>query len=118
MRVLRILITGSRDWSDYELIETVLSTWKDWPVIFVSGACPTGADRMGEEIAKKLGWDIELHPANWAELGKRAGFVRNSDMVARGADFCVAFIKDGSKGASMTARIAQEAGIHTTTYTA
>lgn len=117
---MRVLITGSRDWSwlDQGIIETTLSKWwreagypKD--VTLVSGACPTGADRMAEVEAIKLGFALELHRADWQEYGKRAGFIRNSEMVKSGADICFAFIKDGSRGASHTADLAEKAGIPT-----
>lgn len=79
----------------------------------VSGNCPTGADRMGEEAAADLGLSVELHPADWNLHGKRAGFVRNAEMVNSGIDLCIAFCKDESRGASMTIKLAKDKGIKT-----
>ena len=44
-------------------------------------------------LQKKLGWVLETHPADWAQYGKPAGFIRNKKMVDLGANICLAFIK-------------------------
>lgn len=114
---MRILITGSRDWLDFEFIKEKLVAFTENvsgdSVTLVSGHCPTGADFMAEQVAKSLGWIVETHSADWTMYGKRAGFVRNDHMVKLGADLCLAFIKDGSKGATMCSTLAEKAGIRT-----
>lgn len=110
----RVLITGSRTWDDRDQIRAALQeAWREsvGPFILVSGACPTGADFIGESLCAEVGIEVERHPADWDLYGKRAGFVRNAEMVDLGADLCLAFIRDGSKGASMTAGLAEKAGI-------
>ncbi|WP_277212545.1 DUF2493 domain-containing protein [Isoptericola croceus] len=111
---MRILVTGSRTWDDDETIRRALTGAAGVvasQVTLVSGACPRGADAIAERVARELGWHVERHPADWQQHGRRAGYLRNAAMVAAGADVCVAFIRDGSRGASMTARLAHQAGI-------
>lgn len=112
---MRLLITGSRDWTDelaiMQAISDVAIPPEAWTL--VSGACPTGADRIAEQFAEGLGMTLELHPAEWEKYGKRAGFKRNDEMVDLGADICLAFIKNRSKGATHTAHFAERAGIPT-----
>lgn len=111
----RILITGSRTWDAPDVIKRALFDHGRFGDTLVSGACPTGADAEAERYWQGFG-PIERHPADWKAHGKRAGFVRNSEMVKLGADRCLAFIRDGSKGASMTADLAARAGIETIIY--
>lgn len=104
---MRILITGSRNWNDEEVIKEALKdAFTGYATTLVSGACPTGADAMCEKIAEEMGWTVERHPADWEKYKKKAGFIRNSFMVGLGADICYAFIRDGSRGASGTAELA------------
>jgi len=112
----RVLITGSREWNNISLIKSELNKLFDnWgtEVILISGHCPKGADAICENIGKELGWTLEIHPADWAQYGKPAGFIRNKNMVDLGADICLAFIRNGSRGASSTAKLAEEANIKT-----
>lgn len=115
---MRLLVTGSRNWTNIDAIQQILEAWwehvgKVDEVTLISGACPTGADTLCEQIAEELGWTVERHPADWKTHGKKAGFLRNSEMVNSGPDYCIGFVKDGSKGATMTINLAKEAGIPT-----
>jgi hypothetical protein len=119
----RVLVTGSRDWDDVETIWHALAdALRDIPIdretVIVHGACPRGADWHADRWATKYGATIERHPANWGLEGKRAGFIRNARMVNLGADLCLAFIRNGSRGASHTARLAEGAGIPVRRWTA
>lgn len=117
----RILITGSRDWDLYNPVASALyAVWTELGqpanALLISGACPRGADFIAETVWAKAGLPIERHPADWNTLGRRAGFVRNAEMVNSGPHICLAFIRNGSKGASHTKKLAENAGIPVRTY--
>lgn len=122
---MRVLVTGSRDWKSWETVWDALymQVAEGWEtgITVVHGACPTGADYEAGRWCRMIanyGWpvDEEPHPADWNRYGKSAGFRRNAEMVNLGADLCLAFIRNNSKGASMTADLAQKAGIETRIY--
>jgi hypothetical protein len=112
MPPMRILVTGSRSWTDEEMIRNLLAAAdrKEGPHTLVHGGA-RGADTVAGEIAQELGWTVEVHKADWERDGRAAGILRNHKMVNLGADLCLAFIKDNSKGASHCARLARLAGI-------
>lgn len=104
-RAYRVLVTGSRTWGDPDAVGRALGDAaraaagadRDRLVV-VHGDCPAGADRFARNWARKAGTSglpvaEEGHPADWARHGtRRAGFIRNAEMVAAGADVCLAFI--------------------------
>lgn len=117
----RLLVTGSRNWDDVTTIKLALNKAVNYlgdQVTLVHGACPIGADDIADDLFTyaNLG-PVEAHPADWNTHGKRAGFLRNSLMVDLGADLCLAFIKNESRGATMTANLAEKVGIETWRYT-
>lgn len=111
-------MTGSREWRRPAVIgEAILQAAAEAgvplsEVIVVHGDCPRGADRMARHFVE---FHPELrqepHPANWKRYGRRAGYVRNDLMIRLGADLCLVFIRNGSAGTSMCARLAEDAGI-------
>lgn len=126
--MIRILVTGSRTWTDEDTIRTafaqVISQHGPENVTVVHGACPRGADALADEVA--TGWTgvtVERHPADWQSFGKAAGYRRNREMVRSGADVCLAFIAEcarpgcrrprphGTHGAAHCAELAELAGI-------
>ena len=109
-----MLVTGSRTWTDTATIRDALAQqWGDGAAVLVSGACPRGADRLAEACWTRWGGQVERHPADWDRHGRAAGFQRNADMVAAGADVCLAFIRDGSRGATAT-NSSRRAGVTST----
>lgn len=114
----RVLITGSRTWTDTTVIRTALAKVWHPDAVLVTGACPSGADYLTEQCWTHWGGRVERHPANWTRYGRRAGCLRNTEMVATGPDICLAFIRRGSRGATHCAHAARQAGIPTTVHTA
>lgn len=111
----RILITGSRDWTDGNAVTTALrDVWvelgSDPDAIIVHGGA-SGADTLAWKAAAAMGLSVEVHPADWKRHGKKAGPLRNAAMVNAGADVCVAFPLGTSKGTWGCVKLAEAAGI-------
>lgn len=111
---MRILVTGSRAWRRPLPIAVALLVHSEGreDVTLVHGGA-YGADQMAEKAAKAFGWDTEVWLPDWARDGRAAGFVRNQAMVDAGADLCIAFSRDNSRGTAHCALAAEAAGIPT-----
>jgi hypothetical protein len=111
---MRVIVTGSREvGSDPNIARAIISDRLfDLPpgsTIVHGGA--RGVDRIAGREAEKLGHYVEVHPADWDAYGKRAGFIRNKEMVGMGADLCLAFWNGKSMGTQHAIFAAKDAGI-------
>lgn len=101
MENFRVIIAGSRNFNNYELLkkecDAFLSDKKEkYNIIIISGGA-RGADFSGEKYAQDEGFSLEKFPANWNKFGKSAGFRRNEQM-AEVADALIAFWDGKSHG--------------------
>ena len=110
----RILICGSRDWSNIDIIKCRLDKFDSNSTV-IHGDC-RGADKIAGGLAKSMGMKIEVYVADWKIYGKSAGPSRNQKMLDDGKPtIVIAFHNDidNSKGtADMIAR-AKKLGIPT-----
>ena len=129
MTDFRVLVTGSQLWTNKALVfeeldwafETMFLNGTECDVfVLVHGDCPNGADAFANEwgeLRKSITpacIRIERHPADWNGPRKRgAGYARNAEMVALGADYCLAFILNESKGSTHCSSLAENARIET-----
>lgn len=112
---MRVITTGWRHWSDSLLNTQRLFTFMDSllemtlmthnPVLQVVHGGAPGADtkvqewvRANREEFPYAVMDSIVYPADWQQYGKVAGPMRNTEMVARGADLGVAFLHPECKG--------------------
>jgi hypothetical protein len=110
----RVIIAGSRSFSNYELLREhclfmLQEKMRTHRVIIVSGHAH-GADTLGEMFAKEQGLTVELHPAKWRALGKGAGMIRNAEM-ARASDALIAFWDGKSRGTAHMISFAKRRGL-------
>jgi hypothetical protein len=125
-----LLETGSRDWTDADLLRQTLDIVAQaaadngfTSLLLRHGACyPRPDPRTGKRPNRSADWLAHLWatllphpltvfedpmPARWGVYKRRAGFKRNFEMAKQGADLCVAFILNGSAGATGCADLAE-----------
>lgn len=119
---LAILVTGAREYSNKKLVRNTLKNAVEdhEKIILIHGGC-SGADKLAGEVGLKLGFIVEVYPAEWKKYGKSAGPKRNKQMVDRLVEYknlgynikMFAFHDDidNSKGTKNCVNIAQKNGI-------
>ena len=110
---MRLLISGSRNFTDRKRIQMLLL--RTAPDVVIEGGQVTivrrtrpngetteertGADWLAHEEATALGIPVETYKAEWERYGRSAGPLRNQQMLAEGRpDHVAAFPLGGSKG--------------------
>lgn len=114
---MKILVTGDRNWDDYNIVAEALSALPPGTII-VHGAC-RGADVICAETAKELGFIVRSYPADWKRFGRAAGPVRNKQMLTEEnlshepINFVYAFHNDlkNSRGTKNMLKQAESCGV-------
>jgi hypothetical protein len=111
-------IVGSRNYVDYEAFKThIEETLKKWNVnvtnisSVVSGGAK-GADSLAERWAKDNAIPTTVFKPDWNKLGKKAGILRNTDIVNESTHL-VAFPTKDSIGTWDSIRKSTKKGIPT-----
>lgn len=133
MRV--VLVTGARDWPDDHIVWGVLSEQvrEHGPFVLVHGGLPVGVDALAHEwlSIEDPACDLpccdpenmrlmqqleESYPVDLRAEGFAGIATRNQRMVDRGADVCLAFIGQRSRGSIDSMTRADIAGIPVIQY--
>lgn len=131
IRELRIIVTGSRGFKNYDLLRDTLMDYLDFmddkdvvdnpsQVKFISGTAK-GADTLGEQFAYTYEYDVIRFPADWNTYGKSAGYRRNAEMAKYASEtygVLFAFWDGQSRGTKHMIDLAKRYGleIHVVNY--
>lgn len=102
MQIKRVLIAGSREFSDISLFSTYLNkylaehTLTDYSKIKLVSGGARGVDTLAENFAKVNNIEIQIFKPDWS-VGKFAGIVRNKEM-SENCDIALIFWDGKSKG--------------------
>lgn len=119
---MRIVVCGSRTWEDEKIVHGVLSGFIDaadyhplWDDEFqVAHGAAKGADAFAGNWAQRYA-DVEevRFPADWEKHGKKAGFLRNQQMIEEFQPNVVLAFSEWpiTKGTQHTVDLAKKAGI-------
>lgn len=106
---MKVLVCGSRHFKDKDLLEDVL---KEIEIDTVIHGMARGADTLAGEYAKSNGIPVLQFPALWETYGRRAGPIRNAQMLKDGhPELVVAFRGPNSRGTQNMLDQAEKAGI-------
>lgn len=108
---MRVLVCGGRDYAHWLRVLVALDKLHATKGItcVIHGAA-RGADALAGRWAEERGVPCESYPADWSTHGKRAGFLRNAQMLEQGKpDGVVAF--PGGRGTEDMVRQSERAGL-------
>ncbi len=107
----RVIVAGGRDFCDYALMSATLEEYfKDKSEAKIISGMADGADTLAIRYADEHKMTKILFPANWKRHPRRAGFLRNEDMLTI-ATHLVAFWNGKSHGTQHMIEIAKAKGI-------
>lgn len=105
----KLIIAGSREFNNYELLKQTIKPYLHNITEVVSGTA-RGADSLGERFAGEFKIPVKRFPADWNNYGRQAGYLRNVQM-AKYATACIVFWDGKSKGTQHMINIAKRYGL-------
>jgi len=113
---MRVIICGSRSlFPTLDVLNAAVEASGFDPSEVVCG-CAEGVDQAGAAWAEAQGIPVKHFPANWKRFGRRAGPMRNTEMVAY-AEGVIAVWDGESNGTRDTICKAREAGLQVYVHT-
>lgn len=98
---MKTIIAGSRGFTDLDTLIMMMEKLEKfpnfWKITEVVSGCAKGADTLGEDYADLESIPKAKFPADWKTHGKKAGYLRNSQM-AEYADAAICFWDGESRG--------------------
>lgn len=111
---MKVIIAGSRDITNYSLVEKAVQE-SDFTITEVVSGCCRGVDQLGEQWATEHSVSVARFPANWSVHYKAAGPIRNKEM-AEYADALIALWDGQSKGTKNMIDTAKKLGLKVFIY--
>lgn len=113
---MNLIIAGSRDLTPIDLINRFAGKLdRKYGVSHVVSGKARGVDTAGEFWAVEHGKQIIDMPADWDRHGKKAGILRNVEMLQQ-ADIILVIMHNDSRGSTHMATIAKASGKPTYVY--
>lgn len=108
---MRILVCGHREFDDWNLLCLTLGSYASSDNTIIEGEAK-GADFLARVWSKWQGVPYEAYPADWKTYGKKAGPIRNAQMLKEGKpDLVIAFLAKGSVGTKDMINQSLKAGV-------
>lgn len=101
---MRALVCGGRDYTNYEHICEVLSSFEDSKgnkITFLIHGGARGVDTLAGKWALATRIPFKVFHANWQQYGKSAGHIRNAKMLKEGQPDVVIAFPGGNGTANM-----------------
>jgi len=90
--MIRLLITGGRNFDDQELLDRALEhVHNKFGIAVLIHGDASGADKMAGAWASARGIEVLACPADWKKFGRAAGPIRNKSMLNEKPDMLLAF---------------------------
>jgi hypothetical protein len=109
---MKVIIAGGRDYfltpADYSVLDLLHTQYSFTEVIHGNAQ---GADQGGKQWAMRRGLCLKAFEADWANLSRRAGPLRNTAMIGYATGAAMLIVFPGGRGTADITRKAHAAGL-------